>query len=150
MTPSMGSRYWNVAHACSEDTCGFDPPIYRRLDEKESWMIWLLIAECVSKGTVESVEIIIRHTLCQKKGVIVLYYFYDIPLHTTKHLHSTTIVLNHVRSWPVYVLEWIVQEVSLQGKMLLFFSWKNLIIIAAWEHISPAPPRFHISGCNNY
>ena len=40
--------------------------------------------------------------------------------HTTKHLHSTTIVLNHVRSWPVYVLEWIVQEVSLQGKMFLF------------------------------
>ncbi len=36
--------------------------------------------------------------------------------HTKKHLHSTTIVLNHVRSWPVYVAEWIVQEVSLQGK----------------------------------
>ncbi len=32
------------------------------------------------------------------------------PYHTTKHLHSTTIVLNHVRSWPVYVAEWIVNR----------------------------------------
>ena len=37
-------------------------------------------------------------------------------LHTTKHLHAGTFVFNHVRLWPVYVSEWNVSEVSLQGK----------------------------------
>ncbi len=50
---------------------------------------------------------------------------YGGPHHTTKH-DSGTFVLNHVRSWPVYVSEWRVQEVSIQGKMpLFFFSWKS-------------------------
>ncbi len=42
-------------------------------------------------------------------------------LHTTKHIHYGTFVLNHVRLRPVYVSEWRGWEVSLQlqGKMLL-------------------------------
>ncbi len=48
------------------------------------------------------------------------------PLHTIKHLHSRTFILNHVRSGPVYIPEWRAQEVSLQGKKHFTLKWDFL------------------------
>ncbi len=56
--------------------------------------------------------------------------------HTKKRLHSTTIVLNHVRSWPVYVAEWIVQEVSLKVRLPVLNPHTPLLWILVMGSIS--------------